>query len=44
MMPLDLYGALSTFMRLMSKVKNGLTNVFAYLDDAIIYSQSEEDH
>ena len=44
MMSLSLCGEPSTFMRLMREVKNSLTNVFAYLDDAIIYSESEEDH
>ena len=44
MMSLSLCGKPSTFMRLMSEIKNSLTNVFAYLDDAIIYSKSEEDH
>ena len=44
MMPLSLCGEPSNFMRLMSEVKNSLTNVFAYLDDAVIYSKSEEDH
>ena len=44
MMPFDLSGAPSTFMRLMSEVKDGLANVFAYLDDAIIYSESEENN
>ena len=44
MMYLSLCGEPSTFMRLISEVNNSLTNVFAYLDDAIIYSESEEDH
>ena len=26
------------------QVKDGLANVVAYLDDAMIYSESEEDH
>ena len=43
MMPVSLCGPPSTFMRLMSEVKNGLANVFAYLDDAIVYSKSEKD-
>ena len=41
---LSLCGEPSTFMRLISEIKNTLTNVFACLDDAIIYSESEEDH
>ena len=44
MMSLSLYGEPSTFMRLISEVKNSLTNAFAYLDDAMIYSESEEDY
>ena len=43
MMSFGLCGALSTFVRLMSEVKNDLANVFSYLDDAIIYRESEED-
>ena len=43
MIPFGLCGGSSTFMKLMSEVKNGLANVFAYLDDVIIYSESEED-
>ena len=45
MMPSGFCGVPSTFMTLMSEVKNGLANVFACLDNAIIiYSESEEDH
>ena len=44
MMPFDLFDALSTFVSLMSKVKDGLVNVFVYMDDAIIYNEFEEDH
>ena len=44
MMSLSLCGEPSTFMRLISEVKNSLTNVFAYLNDVTIYSESEEEH
>ena len=44
MTSLSLCGEPSTFMRLISEIKHSLTNVFACLDDAIIYSESEEEH
>ena len=44
MMPFGLCGAPSTFMRLMSEVVQGLTNIFTYLDDVIVFSSSAEDH
>ena len=44
MMPFGLCGAPSMFMRLMSEVVQGLTNIFIYLDDVIVFSSSAEDH
>ena len=44
MIPFGLCGAPSAFVRLMSKITDGLASVFAYLNDAIIYSESEKDH
>ena len=42
--PFGLCGVPSTFMRLMSEVVQGLTNIFTYLDDVIVFGSSAEDH
>ena len=42
--PFDLAQAPAYFQNLMNKVLNGLHFTFAYLDDVVIFSETEEQH
>merc|ERR1712015_199473 len=43
-MPFGLRGAAQTFQRFMDRVTQGLRNIFVYMDDILIASESSADH
>ena len=43
-MPMGLTSAGNTFQRFMNKVTRGLTFVYVYIDDILVFSKNEKEH